>query len=110
MNGENKLKSLLGIAKKAGKVICGTDMTVEGVRNGKKKSVKLILVAKDASVTTAKRINNTASFYKVPIIDTAFDKSELAHIVGNEGELSVVGITDDGFAQAMVKTKESKNG
>lgn len=110
MNDENKLRALLGIAKKAGKAILGTDMTVEAIRSGKKKSVKLILVAADASQTTVKRITNTGSFYKVPIIVTAFDKSELAHIVGSEAELSVVGISDEGFAKAIIKTRENENG
>ena len=110
MNDENKLKSLLGIAKKAGKAILGTDMTVEAIRGSKKKSVKLILVAKDASQTTVKRINNTGSFYKIPVIVAAFDKGELAHIVGSQAELSVVGISDEGFAKAMIKTRENENG
>ena len=51
MRDEKKLRSLLGFAKKAGKVINGTDMAVESVRSGKKNAVKLFILASDASYT-----------------------------------------------------------
>ena len=107
MSNEKKLLSLLGIAKKAGKVISGTDMAVESIRSGKKSSVKLLLIASDASANTRKRINNTSAYYNVPLIVTDADKSELSKLTGHGSELSVIGITDDGFAQAMLKTKEN---
>lgn len=95
--------SLIGIAKKAGKTVCGTDMSIESIRSGKKGSVKLLIVASDASRNTLKRIGNTSEYYKVPIIYTETDKTELARLVGHSSELSVVGITDSGFADAMQK-------
>lgn len=105
MIDEKKLLSLLGIAKKAGKTVCGTDMAVESVRSGKKNSVKLFLLAADASQNTVKRIKNTSAYYGVPLI-TAADKATLAHTVGSPAEISVIGITDAGFAEAMLKTAE----
>lgn len=107
MNDEKKVLALLGIAKKAGKVISGTDMVTESIRSQSRSSVKLVLLASDASQNTKKRINNTAEYYKVPIISLGTDKAELARLTGHASELSVIGITDDGFASAMQKTKEN---
>ena len=101
MSGAQKIMSLIGIAKKAGKVISGTDMAVESVRSGRKNSVKLLLLASDASKNTLKRIENTSAYYQVPVIKLVVDKAELARITGHSSALSVIGITDAGFAKAM---------
>ena len=106
MNDEKKLLALLGIAKKAGKVISGTDMVTESIRSKSKTSVKLILLACDASQNTKKKINNTAQYYNIPLLSVSTDKSELARLTGHSSELSVIGITDQGFANAMQKANE----
>ena len=106
---EKKIISLIGIAKKAGKVISGTEMTVESVRSAKKSSVKLIVCSGDASANTVKRINNPSGFYGIPVIRLTVVKTELARTVGHPSELSVIGITDTGFAEAMLKAYENKN-
>lgn len=102
MASEKRIISLLGIAKKAGKVISGTDMTVESVRSERKDAVKLFLLASDASANTLKRIENTGAYYGIPIIKLSIDKTELARVTGKRSELSVVGITDEGFVSAMM--------
>ncbi len=99
---EKKILSLLGIAKKAGKTVSGTDMTVESIRK-KASSVKIILLAGDASANTVKRIQNTSDYYKVELITLGIEKSELGALLGHGSQLSVVGVTDSGFAQAMQK-------
>ena len=109
MMGEAKVLSLLGIARKAGKVILGTDMTVESIRSGKKNSVILMLMASDASKNAIKRIENTSAYYKIPLIRLEADKSELARLTGGKAELSVVGITDNGFANAMLSAMQNEN-
>ncbi len=104
---DKKIISLLGIAKKAGKTVSGTDMTVQSIRK-KASSVKVILLACDASANTVKRISNTASYYSVPIIRLSLGKDELGGYVNGGAELSVVGITDSGFAEAMKKATEKE--
>ena len=106
MSDEKKLISLLGIAKKAGRVVSGTDMAVESVRSGKKNSVKLLLLAADASANTVKRIENTGAYHKVPVIRLSVNKAELARLTGSGAELSAVGVTDTGFVEAMLKASD----
>ncbi len=98
-----KVMSLVGIAKKAGKTVVGTDMAQSAARN-KKNSVSLLLCSAEASLATSKRITNTAQFYKIPLYTVDVTKSELAMCVGKrDGELSVIGITDAGLASAIVR-------
>ena len=101
LSNENKVLGLIGIAKMAGKIVTGTEMTVDAVRGGKK-GVKLLLCSADASQTTYKRIKNTAEYYKVPFYTLGSDKEKLAGITGRGGEqISVVGILDEGLSNAI---------
>ena len=101
---EKKILSLLGIARKAGKTVLGTDMTVESIRK-KSSSVKTILLAADSSANTVKRIKNTSEYYGIHLINLSVGKTDLAQLMGHSAELSVVGITDTGFADAMKKAE-----
>ena len=101
---EKKIISLLGIARKAGKTVLGTDMTVESIRK-KSSSVKVIIMAADASQNTVKRIKNTSEYYGIHLIKLDADKLSLAQLMGHSSELSVIGVTDSGFADAMKKAE-----
>lgn len=104
---EKKILSLLGIAKKAGKTVSGTDMTVESIRK-KRGSVKVILLASDTSKNTVKKINNTSQYYEIALIALETGKVQLGALLGHGTELSVVGVTDSGFADAMKKAAENE--
>lgn len=104
---EIKILSLLGMAKKAGKTVCGTDMTVESIRKNAS-SVKVVITASDSSDGTVKRIVNTASYYGVDVIPLAVTKEKLGHLLGCGAELSVVGVKDSGFAAAVKKAAQDE--
>jgi len=98
---ETKVISLIGIAKKAGKVQSGTERVVDSIRKKEKNGVKLLLCSADASQNTLKRIGNTSSFYGIPYYKLSVSKDELARIIGSDSLVSVIGITDVGFCKAM---------
>ena len=98
---ETKVISLIGIAKKAGKVLSGTERVVDSIRKKEKNGVKLLLCSADASQNTLKRIGNTSSFYSIPYYKLSVSKDELARIIGSDSLVSVIGITDVGFCKAM---------
>ena len=98
---QNKAYNLIGIAKKAGKIISGTEMVVESIR-AKKNAVKAVFISCDASENTMKRIMNTSEYYSVPAFKTVFDKLSLGKITGASGERSVIGVTDEGLAKAII--------
>ena len=102
-NNKTKVISLIGMAKKAGKLLSGTDRVVESVREKNKNGVKLLLCSADASQNTVKRISNTSSFYNIPFFTLWIDKNELARVIGSDSFVSVIGITDAGFCKAMTE-------
>ena len=97
----NKFLSMLGLAKKAGKVICGSPLICEQM--GKKTKPSLVVIASDASEQSVKKLTVKSDFYNVQYVVFPATKAELAHTVGKENELAALAITDNGFAAELLK-------
>ena len=95
---KQKIKTMLGFAKKAGKITSGEGITLENLKNG---TVKLVILASDASANTSKRIKDKSSYRDIPVIE-CLDRYEIGKAMGVE-ERVVVGITDRGFADSIKK-------
>jgi ribosomal protein L7Ae-like RNA K-turn-binding protein len=95
---ENKAYRLLGLAKRAGKVVSGTDGVVNSVRYGK---AGVVILAKDASENTKKQIRDKCNSFNVPLIDTAL-RDELSHSIGAENAAAVA-VSDTNFAKAILE-------
>ncbi len=93
--------SMLGIAKKAGKLVCSTPMVCEAMR--KKTKPHLVVVACDASAQTQKKLISKSDFYKVDLIVSDITKEELSRIVGKTSIIATVAVTDVGFAAELLK-------
>ena len=91
----NSFLNFLGLAVRARKIISGTDLTINGIRDGE---VKLVIIASDCSPRTKKDLHNKASYYNVPVIDT-IGSIELKTAIGKDRK--VMGITDNGFAKRL---------
>ena len=100
-NGQEKLIGLLGLAARAGKLIYGTPMTCDALKDRKK--IYYVFRAKGCSENTRKRLTDRCKYYEVPLIDVELDVSELAHKLGKSGELAVVALTDASFAEGIKK-------
>jgi ribosomal protein L7Ae-like RNA K-turn-binding protein len=94
----NKLLSLLGLAKRAQKVIVGTDAVISKLQANK---LYLIFVAKDSSLATIDKIEKKAFYYNVKVIKS-FTSDEISKCIGSNNN-KVLGIADKGFADAMLK-------
>lgn len=108
-NGQSKALRLIGIAKKAGKLICGTEMVVEAIRS-KKTQVKAVFVSGDAGANTMKRLTNTTSYYGVPLIKLSADKTELGRMAGSMSGKTSVAVTDRGIAEAAIESLKNGEG
>ncbi len=95
---QDSVISLIGIAKRAGKVVSGEFSTEKAI---KEKKAKLVIVAEDASDNTKKLFTNKTNFYKVPLVFYG-DKDSLGHGIGCEMRTSI-GILDEGLANAIIK-------
>ena len=92
-----KAFGMLGLAKRAGKVLSGEKNCKEGIKCGK---VLLCILSEDASQNTEKSIRNSCSFYDVPLAVFG-TKEELGYAVGNAAN-SVLAITDENFCKAIL--------
>ena len=101
---KKKFAGLLGIAKKAGRVVAGTNLLTDSIRSGSvSKCPCAVFVASDASDNTKKRITNCCTYYEVPYHLIPLTIAEIGDAIGKSGSVSAVGITDMGLCDALVK-------
>ena len=86
----------IGLMNRAGALITGTDLVLNGVRSGK---VKLVLVDGAVSCNTFKKITDKCKFYNVSYIEVATGIN-LGLAIGSSNR-KVIGITDLNFARAL---------
>lgn len=98
----DKVLGFVGLAKRAGKAIAGEDNCKEMIRSGK---CCLVLLAGDVGPNTKKSIENSCTYYQVPLIVYA-DKQSLGHAVGRKAA-AVISISDQGFADGIEKRIEA---
>lgn len=94
----NKVLNYLGLSKRAGKLVQGTDAVLKNLRS---KQTHLMFVAKDASLATIERVTKKGSFYNIPVIDI-FSTDEISSALGDEN-IKVIAINDIGFKKAIMK-------
>ncbi len=93
---KNKLMTMLGFAKKAGKLSSGEGITLENIKNNK---ALLVILASDASDNTAKRIRDKAAYRNIMVVEE-LNRKEIGTATG-VGDRVVVSITDDNFARSI---------
>ncbi len=96
---------MLGLARRAGKTVLGTDMICEKMR-AKVKPV-LVLVSHTASDATRARLQKKCVFYNIPCLLVDISTEELGRLMGKPGALAATAVTDPGFACEL--TKECKS-
>lgn len=93
----NRVLSMLGLAKRAGKISTGAFICSKSIKQGR---AKLVILAGDASANTKKSINDSCKYYKVKIIEMS-DMAALGHATGG-GERAVISVEDNNFAKAIL--------
>ena len=103
---EKQALSLLGMCKKAGRLICGLPLVCDGLREGR---VCLAVYAGKAAENSVKRVCDKAKSSGAEALAVQVTAEELAHAVGKTGAVAAVGITDAGFARALTKILDGGN-
>ncbi len=94
---------MLGFAMRAGRVIIGTDAVISALSVRGAKAVRLVIVASNASDGTKNRIAHKCEFYNKTKITADIDSSELGRLLGKLYAPAVIAITDDRFAEELIK-------
>lgn len=95
MQNRQKAINLLGLAERAGKLTTGTETVINELNKHK---IKAVIMASDVQDNTAEKVNRAARKDNIPMI-TMFTAIELSKAIGKK----VLGLTDAGFAKALVK-------
>lgn len=101
-----KLYGMLGLARKAGKIISGTELVCDAVRHGKAAHV---YIASDVSQNTQKRIVNCCTFYETAFTVLSAKGAELGKSVGKQSFAAALAVTDKGFAAAVSKITDENS-
>ena len=100
----DKILSLLGLAKKARKLKSGEYCVETEIKKGK---ALLVIVASDSSDNTKKKYTDMCSFRKVPIYFYS-NKDDLGKCIGSNERAAAV-IIDEGFAKAIANEIQRKS-
>lgn len=92
----DKLLSLLGLAKRAGKLEPGFDAAVAAVRSGK---ASLLVAARDISEKTVKNLRYEGDRAGVPTLRIQAGMEEVSRACGVRA--GVLAVTDEGFSKAV---------
>ncbi len=94
----NKFLFMLGLCRKAGKLIIGTDLVTKSLPS---KKAYLVIYTSDASKNTEKRVTDKCSYYGVECIKAPFSSLEVSDAIGKNGAVCTLGITDLNLASEL---------
>ena len=100
----NKLLSLLGLMRRAGKLSLGFDAAADSAESGES---CLILTTADISPKTLKELNYKIN-NKTDVIALNCNQDDIQHAVGKA--VKIISINDKGFAQKAKLLMETNNG
>lgn len=98
---ESKVLSLLGLARRAGKLQGGYDAVVIAAKEGK---AVLLLAARDISPKTFKNLRYEGQRAGVPVRRLKEEMAEVSRACGIKA--GVLALTDQGFAKAVLPMTE----
>ncbi len=91
----NRLLSLLGLARRCGRIAAGYDVAAGAVAEG---ISSLILVSGDIAQRTEKNISRVAEQYQVTVIKIGETMAEIGRAIG-AAPTGVISINEAGFAK-----------
>ena len=96
-----KILGLVGLTAKAGKISFGADSVEIDI---KKKLIKIVIIAEDASNRTKEKFKKICEEYNIPIIQ--FDNIEtLSKAIGKNNK-AIIGIKDINLAREIKKLSD----
>ena len=101
---ENKVLSLLGLARRAGKLELGFDAAASTARNQK---ARLLLAAEDISEKTFKNLRYEGERAGVPVLRLKTGMKETGQACGIK-RAGVLAVTEQGFSEALRNAIEQR--
>ena len=96
-----KQLSLLGLARRAGRLALGNEAVTEAIRKG---SVRLVVLAADLSPRTADGIRRAAEEERLEVLELQASMDELGMALGKRTGL--IAVNDAGFAKKIAALQQ----
>lgn len=100
-----KVLSLLGLARRAGRLTMGFDPVVESVKTGQS---RLVLITSDISPKTEKELKYSLRDCEMQLECIPFDVTAIGNALGRAAK--IISVNDEGFAVSVKKLLGSRNG
>lgn len=100
---KKRFLSTLGLAARAGKIVCGTQNVCDALKFG---VVSVVFEASGNSDNTHKRLCDRCKYYKVDLIPADADADTLGAALGKRGPISAVAVTDASLGGAARRAAE----
>ena len=91
---------MIGFARRAGKTVIGTELVCRAMPKGE---VKLVVISSTASDSTKKKLTVKREFNGISWVLIEIDTERLGALVGKGGAVAAIAITDQMFADEVVK-------
>ena len=95
MTALDRLRGLLGLSQRAGRLMTGMDNTLSAIRSGK---AILVLMDEGAAENTMKKLTDACIYYHAPLVKLPEGLLSLA--CGRDGRM-LGALTDQGFAEKV---------
>lgn len=101
----DKFLSLLGMARRAGKLSLGHDAAIASIV---KNSAKLCIMSKEGSERLQKEMRHACTFENknIPLLITTYTTMELSSAIGSKA--AVITVDDEGFMKALEEKYQDK--
>lgn len=100
MNEDKNIKQLLfsiGLARKAGKLVSGTDFVCDAIRN---KKIFLVVCSESVSDNTRKKISDCCTYYHTDLRFADVSKEALGKAIG-KAFTACVGVADKNLSELI---------
>ena len=102
LDPEEKILRAIGLCRKAGKLLIGTDAVCAALA-GKQKPCA-VFAAADNSENTGKKLRDKCGFYRVELISLPVSGERLAHAIGKQARCAAVAVTDANLCRLVGST------
>ncbi len=103
----NKVLGMLGLAKRAGQLVSGTDAVLDGIRKNKAKAV---YISADASDNTKKKFCDSCKYYGIEYCILSNKMTEVSSAIGKMGNIAAVYVSDNELNKAVRKAAKADGG
>ena len=100
MPGPDPVLGALGLCRKAGKVVIGTDAVIDALRA--KVPPHAVFAAGDNSENTNKRLRDKCATYAVPLYPLPANGADLARALGKSAKTAAVAVTDEHLCRLVL--------